>query len=179
MVYLIFAIVGVSTNLILPSILKTTYWNRDLKPSSRRKWGSDADNHRPGYKFASAWAICETLFALCMLATFFVKSWVGISVLIAYSGVSWAMAQWAPFAIIGEALSTLPGTENSTEDFKGTILGLHNVAISAPQVPAALVSSGILWIAQEFGNQDGGVWVLRGGACVTLYAAYLASRLDE
>ena len=179
MVYLIFAIVGVITNLILPSILKTAYCNRDLKPSSRRKWGSDAGNHHPGYRFAIAWTVCEAFFALCMLATLFVKSWVGVSVLIAYSGVSWAMAQWAPFTILGEEISTLPGAEGSTEDFIGTILGLHNVAISAAQIPAALVSSGIFWIAREVGNQDGGVWVLRGGACVTLCAAYLASKLDE
>ncbi len=178
LVYLIFAIFGMLANLALPLLLKSTSSHNNPQSLSGQIRNLDACCRHFKYQFSNAWASCEVLFAVCMLATFFVESWVGASVLITYCGVPWAMTQWAPFAILGEILSSSSEKDIFGEDCKGSILGLHNVAISAPQVPAALASSGIFWIARFLGSQDGGVWVLRAGAGVSIFAAYLASKLE-
>ncbi|KAK0500043.1 major facilitator superfamily domain-containing protein [Armillaria luteobubalina] len=55
---------------------------------------------------ASLWAVSHAVFAGCMLATFFTSSVKGATVLITVTGFSWAIVQWAPFALLGEAILT-------------------------------------------------------------------------
>lgn len=112
-----------------------------------------------------------------MLATIFVGTWIGGTILIASAGISWALTVWVPFAIIGEELRNEKTTD--AEDRTGEIMSIHNMAISAPQIVAALLSSGVFWIAGELGSLDGTGWVLRTGACATLVAAYLSSESGE
>jgi len=50
------------------------------------------------------WAIGQGLFALCMFGTFFISSAFGAAVLIALTGISSAVGQWAPFTLLGEAI---------------------------------------------------------------------------
>ncbi|SJL10049.1 uncharacterized protein ARMOST_13431 [Armillaria ostoyae] len=57
---------------------------------------------------ASLWAVSHAVFAGCMLATFFTSSVKGATVLITVTGFSWAIVQWAPFALLGEAILTEP-----------------------------------------------------------------------
>ncbi|KAK0236313.1 sucrose transporter [Armillaria nabsnona] len=57
---------------------------------------------------ASLWAVSHVVFAGCMLATFFTSSVKGATVLITVTGFSWAIVQWAPFALLGEAILTEP-----------------------------------------------------------------------
>lgn len=61
----------------------------------------------------------------------------------------------------------------------GAIMGLHNVAISAPQIFAALVCSVIFWLAKLAGNPYGTGWVLRAGGVAASGAAYLTYRLEK
>ena len=67
-------------------------------------------------------------------------------------------------------------------DQAGVILGLHNVAIAAPQIIATLVSSVIFQLAQkprgEPGDDSVG-WVLRFGGVAALVAAYMTSRVGD
>ncbi len=62
------------------------------------------------------------------------------------------------------------------------ILGLHNVAIAAPQIIATLVSSAIFKGVQKergaAGDESVG-WVLRFGGVAALVAAYMTSRIEE
>ncbi|KAK0205153.1 major facilitator superfamily domain-containing protein [Desarmillaria ectypa] len=57
---------------------------------------------------ASLWAISHAVFAGCMLGTFFTSSVKGATFLITVTGFSWAVVQWAPFALLGEAILTEP-----------------------------------------------------------------------
>ena len=62
------------------------------------------------------------------------------------------------------------------------ILGLHNVAISAPQVFATLVSSAIFKATQKSrgsAGDDSVGWVLRFGGVAALIAAYMTYRVGE
>ena len=64
----------------------------------------------------------------------------------------------------------------------GIILGLHNVAVSAPQILSSLICSGIFKVTQKPRGEpwdDSVGWVLRFGGCAALVAAWLTSRLGK
>lgn len=88
------------------------------------------------------WVITQPLLGVLEIATLAAAyQWQGI-VLIAAAGIPWAVTQWAPFAIVGYEVSRLglTGTEEedgeneSADNEAGAILGVHNMAISLPQV---------------------------------------------
>lgn len=181
----LFAIVAFLTNIALPLILRTLNkaYSTSAESSSR-------------LSIPRAWTYSHAFFALAMFSTLFVTSQAAATFVVASVGLSWALTLWAPFAIIGnefasrqafnetidevsadEASSTL--TSNSVEVQAGAIMGLHNVAISAPQIIAALACSGIFGLAKMAGSHYGTGWVLRAGGCAALVAAYLTSRFDD
>ena len=177
----LFSIVAFATNLLLPLLLGVS-----TKPSPASK-GTAAK-----FGISQAWTCAHVFFALAMFATIMVTSQAAATFLVASVGLSWALTHWAPFAIIGNELAarqsliartdTFPDDEMSTltvEVQAGAIMGLHNVAISAPQIIAALAASAIFWLAKSLGSQDGTGWVLRAGGCAALCAAYLTSRFDD
>ncbi|KAL1729009.1 major facilitator superfamily domain-containing protein [Schizophyllum commune] len=57
---------------------------------------------------ATLWAASHVVFAACMLGTFFVNSVAGGTLLVAVTGFSWAITQWAPFSLLGEAILLEP-----------------------------------------------------------------------
>lgn len=75
------------------------------------------------------------------------------------------------------------GTENDENLAQaGIVLGLHNVAVSAPQVFSSLICSGIFKLTQKPRGQpwdDSVGWVLRFGGCAALIAGWLATRLEK
>ncbi|KAF9495214.1 MFS general substrate transporter [Pleurotus eryngii] len=66
---------------------------------------------------ASLWAVSHLIFALCMFGTFFTGGVFGATVLMTITGFSWAVTQWAPFALLGEAILA----DSSTPDDAGSI----------------------------------------------------------
>ena len=127
-----------------------------------------------------------------MFSTFFATSQAVATFIIAATGISWALTLWAPFAIIGHELAspdTLQDTMEESQDEvassessevqAGAVMGLHNVAISAPQIIAALACSGIFSLVKMAGSPYGTGWVLRAGGCAGLGAAYLTYRFDR
>lgn len=177
----LFSIVAFATNLLLPLALGVS-----TKP------GPAAKKTAARFGISQAWTCAHIFFALAMFATMMVTSQVAATFLVASVGLSWALTHWAPFAMIGNELAarhslstgtdTFPDDEMSTftvEVQAGAIMGLHNVAISAPQIIAALAASAIFWLARSLGSQDGTGWVLRAGGCAALCAAYLTSRFED
>lgn len=64
----------------------------------------------------------------------------------------------------------------------GVVLGLHNVAVSFPQIFSSLACSAIFKAAQKPRGEpwdDSVGWVLRFGGCAALVAAWLTKRLAE
>jgi len=156
----------------------------------------------PGFTLRRAWILAQLLFAGCMFSTFFISSSLGAIIMTSVVGVSWSLTIWAPFALISAEISKrdevrrtkqrqklLDGTANSfyndddfEEDRAGIILGLHNVAVSAPQVIATLISSAIFKLLQKPRNVPGDVstaWTLRLAGLAGLAAAYLTWRMEE
>jgi solute carrier family 45 protein 1/2/4 len=150
-----------------------------------------------------AWLLSHALFALLTFATFFVHTIASATVLVALMGIPWAMTNWAPFALIaaeiskrdairhgyirppptrdGELLAHGEDPSNGA-DQAGVVLGIHNVAIAAPQVIATLVSSFIFrWLQKPRGStgDESVAWVLRFGGCAALVACWLTRRVGE
>ncbi|KAL8805476.1 MAG: hypothetical protein Q9182_001931 [Xanthomendoza sp. 2 TL-2023] len=140
----------------------------------------------PWLTLRRAWILSHLLFALCMSLTFFITTPFAATILAGVVGVSWALSLWAPFALISAEISKRDALARKTggvnDDQAGVVLGLHNVAISAPQILATLVSSAIFRIAQkgrgEPGDESVG-WVMRFGGLAALVAAYMTTRLRE
>lgn len=61
----------------------------------------------------------------------------------------------------------------------GAILGVHNIAISLPQVISGLVSSVTYRIAEGAGSQVPTAWVLASSGFAAFGAAVLAGRMVE
>lgn len=69
--------------------------------------------------------------------------------------------------------------EGGKDNQSGAILGVHNIAISLPQVISGLVSSVTYRIAEEAGSQVPTAWVLASSGFAAFGAAVLAGRMVE
>jgi solute carrier family 45 protein 1/2/4 len=167
------AVVAFVTNIALPRVIHKT--SVSVTGETGAGYGG----------IAAAWSTSHFLFGSLMVSTFLVSSAIPAIILVAAVGVSWAFTLWVPFVIIGEELAKkrmqnadfMSGElEPLQQDQAGTIIGLHNCAISAPQILGALICSIIFWIAGKTGSEHAVGWVLRAGACASFVAGWLAKR---
>ena len=147
-----------------------------------------------------AWTASHILTSVTLLSTALIHSRKTSTVLVGLLGVSWALTQWAPFALISAEItkehsrlhiSSSIDYDQSTEDEEtgggslelqaGTIMGVHNMAIATPQIVAAVGSSGLFWILGRWGIIDGEAtgWVLRVGGLAGFVAAWLAAGIEN
>lgn len=149
------------------------------------------------------WLLSHLIFTLLMWATLLVRSTTSATILVALVGLPWAVTNWAPFALISAEISkrdairrgvlrpppTRDGAllaagedDEHSADQAGVVLGIHNVAIAAPQVIATLFSSAMFKLLQKprgTPGDDSVAWVLRFGGCCALVAAFLTKRVHE
>ncbi|EME42905.1 hypothetical protein DOTSEDRAFT_72368 [Dothistroma septosporum NZE10] len=157
----------------------------------------------PWLTLKRGWLLSNIMFAILMWLTFIAKNTTVATILAGLVGIPWAMAMWAPFALIAAEISKResirrgiikpPATrdgellargEDTSEgaDQAGVVLGIHNVAIAAPQVIATLISSAIFKALQKprgSVGDDSVAWVLRFGGILALVAAWLTRRIRE
>ncbi|KAF2158146.1 MFS general substrate transporter [Myriangium duriaei CBS 260.36] len=158
----------------------------------------------PGLTIRRLYVISHLLFTLATFLTPLVHNTIGATVLIGFIGIPWAVTNWAPYAIIAAEIGKREAIRRGTmrpsahdeegqlladgedpsdgADQAGVVLGIHNVAIAAPQVIATLVSSVIFKIFQKPRGQPGDDsvgWVLRFGGVAAIMAAILATRIKE
>ena len=143
----------------------------------------------PWLTLRRAWMLSHIFFAILTFSTFLAHTTTSATVLVALIGIPWALTNWAPFALIAseirkherpKASSLEP--EEGVDVQAGVVLGIHNVAIAAPQVIATLVSSAIFRALQKPRGSVGDesvAWVLRFGGCCALVAAWLTRRVGE
>ncbi|GME46147.1 Major facilitator superfamily domain general substrate transporter [Neofusicoccum parvum] len=183
----------------------SSYFNLRKHKIGRKSWKQHLNilNHLQikSLTLRRAWLISHVLFAALTWLTFFVRSTTGATALIALVGIPWAITNWAPFALISAEISKrdairrgllrppptrdgalLAAGEDDAADQAGVVLGIHNVAIAAPQVIATLFSSALFKILQKprgTPGDDSVAWVLRFGGCFALVAAFLTMRVGE
>lgn len=208
---LIYAITSLTTNVLLPFFVAPSYDAASYASSSDSERSYTTRFSRfldalviPWLTLRRAWLISHLLFATCMFSTLLVRSIAAATVLIGFVGVSWAMTLWAPFAIISAEVSKRDALRRSRdnaartnelnsdlehhpgpapeEDQAGVILGIHNMAIAAPQIIATIGSSIIFKFLQKPRGTPGDrsiSVVLAAGGLSTLVAAYLTSRMKD
>jgi solute carrier family 45 protein 1/2/4 len=154
-----------------------------------------------GLTMKRIWLYSHLMFAACMASTFVVRNVTMATILVGLIGVPWSVACWSPFALISSEISKreamrrgiikAPSTEDGeliaageddSADQAGVVLGIHNVAISAPQVLATLLSSLIFKFTQKPRGTPGDesvAWCFRLGGVCALFAAYFTLRITE
>ena len=151
-------------------------------------WCSDSGKPKDiSGRVVQLWRYSHGFFALLMFATFFASSQAAATAILALAGLSWAITLFAPFAIISSEISAQQALHNeiaispnnstcsertNPAHRTGAIMGLHNVAISAPQILAALFCSVIYGMARALSIGNGTAWVLRAGGVAALGAAW-------
>lgn len=193
---LIYAIVSLSTNMLLPFIVAPSYDQPSLSSRSSQKSYSTSTSRFldklviPWLTLRRAWLLSHCVFAACMFSTLLVRSIGGATAIVGIVGIPWALTLWAPFAIISaevskrDALRRSRGNtiKESDEDQAGIILGIHNMSIASPQIIATIGSSIIFKFLQKPrgvpGDRSISV-VLAAGGLSTLVAAFLTSRIRD
>jgi solute carrier family 45 protein 1/2/4 len=123
------------------------------------------------------WIASHIYFAIAAFFAGMVGSQVGVVLMISSLGLSWAVTLWVPFCLIGMILS------KEQEDYLnraalghqppqlGSVVGLHNAAISAPQILSAFICSFIFTASGDVA--EGTLMVLLSGGCWALVAAFV------
>lgn len=156
----------------------------------------------PGLTLRRLWLLSHVALALCLWATLLVRGTLGASLLVGAVGVPWAVTNWAPFALIAAEISQrdavrrgarpppptregralAAGQTDPAGDQAGVVLGIHNVAVAAPQVVATLGSSVVFALLQKprgAPGDDSVAWVLRIGGVFALLAAVVTRGVGE
>jgi len=158
----------------------------------------------PGFTLKRAWFGSLVLYAAAMLCTVLVRSVEAATALIGLVGITWAMTLWAPWAIISAEISRRDAliraqknrssngaseassdasAEDEETDQAGVILGIHNMAIAAPQMIATISSSIIFKIWQKPrgtpGDHSLAIVLALGGICVLVASFFVAQIKDD
>lgn len=182
MASLLFACLALLTIVFVPPII--SYW---LGKRSISELSMATPRQMDRSSLLAIWSIALLWSSLLISLTLFAESLGTSLVLISLVGMSWAINNWLPFTLIGLDVATEAGAGEEDavyldgQDFdkrpfvaNGSISGLHNVAISGPQIIAAGVSFTWLWAAHNNGVIDEQSWILRSGSLAHLVAGALA-----
>ncbi|PPR06325.1 hypothetical protein CVT24_001015 [Panaeolus cyanescens] len=101
------AAISLFLNLVLPAFVPDSAARAGPRSSPPAKWGLVIPPSLHVH-LSTLWAVGNLVLAACMFATFFVDSVWGATMLIAVTGFSWAVSQWAPFSLLAEAILTEP-----------------------------------------------------------------------
>ncbi|EKD20507.1 uncharacterized protein L3040_004205 [Drepanopeziza brunnea f. sp. 'multigermtubi'] len=208
---LVYAVTSLTTNVLLPFFIAPTYDASTSDSSDSQKSYSTRVSRFldalviPWLTLRRAWLISHLIFTCCMFSALIVRSIAAATALIGIVGISWALTLWAPFALISAEISKRdalrrarsaarrhsdpdtdveghPGQHHEEEDQAGVILGIHNMAIAAPQILATLGSSIMFRFLQKPRGTPGDrsyAAVLAAGGLFTLVAAWLISRIKD
>ena len=186
----LFAFTQVLTSIVAP-LLVPHHLQQSPSPTSFLTRLYQKQTRTPWTVLRTLWLLSHLLFALAMLSTLLVTNITSATVLTAVAGISAALAQFVPFTLISAALSrqrekrasALNAHRNLLEPYvmePGIVMGLHNMAIAAPQLVAAFMSSVIFWVSDvRRENGVGTARVLAVGGLSALVALWFTANLRE
>ncbi|KAI8924680.1 major facilitator superfamily domain-containing protein [Entophlyctis helioformis] len=121
---LLFAIVSVVTGFVLPAIVRRA--NRLvsqrpprsslLAPRTNGLGSNETLSWSSLLELPRIWAMSLWFFAVLLLCTILVSDVAGATLLVALCGISWGVAQWVPFALMGECVSYYTQQAHRDED---------------------------------------------------------------
>jgi solute carrier family 45, member 1/2/4 len=221
---LVFAIVSLLTNVLLPFFIAPTYNGPVTSPATAAASANHQDRESqgkslldylviPGFTLRWAWLLSNLLFAGVMFCADIARSVKAATVLIGLTGITWGLTLWAPWAIISAEISrrdatlrawkqsrrSYPGVRDQASDGAGEtlvdhegedevdragiILGIHNMAIAAPQMLSTLGSSILFRIFQKPrgtpGDHSIGIVFACGGVFVLISAYFIYLIRDD
>ncbi|PAV17928.1 MFS general substrate transporter [Pyrrhoderma noxium] len=136
-----FALIALTANWFLPFLVKKEGGTGEA--SQLRRSSSLIDKLRVIH-LCDLWAMSHLLFAICMFMTFFVSTVSGASFLITIVGFSWAVTQWAPFALLAEEI--IASSQDDTFDDNGSIsIRLLDVRHSHSAAEPSSAEPDVLW----------------------------------
>lgn len=117
-------------------------------------------------------ALAISLTGICFLAGAMKPSpdaKTALSLLLGTNGVLFALANWVPYALIGcesssariqpWALTTTDSNRKSGEDLTPTLLAIHNMAVTVPQIVASVASWSLMQGLAVLGFEQNIVWI--------------------
>jgi solute carrier family 45 protein 1/2/4 len=122
---LMYAIVSLSTNVLLPFFIAPSYDSpSSASIRSQKSYTTRIDRLLdkiviPWLTLRRAWLCGHLIFAICMFSTLIVRSVGGATALIGLIGIPWAMTLWAPFAIISAEISKRDALRRSRQQTDG------------------------------------------------------------
>ncbi|KAI0440079.1 hypothetical protein F4803DRAFT_528913 [Xylaria telfairii] len=174
---LLIAVITLITSISLPFVSRIMNEMRDERGA--KKWQSD-----PFATAAIIWSFALATASILSFGTIFTSDPVVASALMSLMGIPWAVANWAPLTLFGIA-SLVVGADHQTRaeeqgnlSSNGTMIGLHTVAVSSPQIIAAGISTIVILLSQWLRNIDSFGWVIRAGSVAYLVAGMLAFNLE-
>ncbi|KAB8229706.1 major facilitator superfamily domain-containing protein [Aspergillus alliaceus] len=146
---LLCALVSLVSSAIIPTFLDRTAQGGNEKGSGKQRLP----------KIVMIWRFGHIFFAAGMFSTTIVTNWIQAATLVALIGIPWSISSIVPYTMIGAEIATRRDLETIAEAESselplgqaGSIMSIHNVAISAPQILAAVMSSGVFWLCYLLG----------------------------
>ncbi|CAG8948703.1 hypothetical protein HYFRA_00001824 [Hymenoscyphus fraxineus] len=163
--YLFFAITSFVSSILLPLMIPTA----TNKPMSNGLSTMISYLH---ITLAKLWIFSQVLFAACMFSTSIITNTLGGTFMVAIVGISWALTQWVPMAMMSAEIANIR-EDGEAEDETGTLMSVFNVAISAPQILASGLCSGLFWVVRGMDLVDSLGWALKMGGLASVVAAGL------
>ncbi|ORX74074.1 hypothetical protein DL89DRAFT_273659 [Linderina pennispora] len=97
------------------------------------------------------WRLSLLAMGLILLSTYFVPNVLLATVVIVSMAFPWALAMWAPFALVGDQRPAEPSADDRLA--AGTILGIHNMYVVLPQFLINGIASLVFaWFGSEPAN---------------------------
>ncbi|CAO2647053.1 Nn.00g079750.m01.CDS01 [Neocucurbitaria sp. VM-36] len=178
MANLLFAIVALATSVLLPMLSRAS----SIGIKSTAKYFGEK-SHLCTSRLQIIWGFGQLVYVTSVVAMVITSSTTMGILVVAIAGFSWGITQWVPYAIIGEEVAThqinnSPARRGADGVWSviqgGKIMGMHNSAISVPQIIAAVVSSVIFRIAQALGRENAMAWIIGWSGLPGAIAAWLA-----
>lgn len=174
----VFAFVSLCSGVVLPFIVQA----QSTESLERIRARSGRLSKLEHISLSHAWLASQILFALCMFSTVFTTNTTSATILVGIVGVSWSCTIWIPWALVNAAIlrqsafQSFIGPDDDTPR-PGTVLALHNVAIAAPQMVAAVLSSILFAVMRD--NEKNAAWLLCVGGVFGLVAAWATRRIEQ
>ncbi|TAQ88647.1 hypothetical protein B7494_g3024 [Chlorociboria aeruginascens] len=174
-----FAIVSIITGVLVLLLFHILF--QDKYEVKNRIFSASSSKRRLSKKrlIAALWQLSHVIFALCMFASYWISSSTWATLMIALTGMSWAITTWAPFTLIGMEASANQTTGLSIpeggKNEAGVMIGLLNVSICLPQILAVIGSSTTFWWLGDENDDTSVVCLLSFGGVSALIATYFCS----
>lgn len=94
-----------------------------------------------GLTLIKLWTAAQCVFATCMLLTWVTSTVGGAYFVIATTGISWSLAQWAPYALLGELVLVDPSNERDPRALRNASAEVVFAADTEPTPSSSVVHS--------------------------------------